>query len=104
MTVRVPVQGALLNWAVDRSQIAPEELAVKFPALGEWKQGTKQPTLKQLEKFAQTTKTPVGYLFLTEPPEEHLPVPDFRTIGDVEVGQASPDLLDTVYQCQQRQD
>jgi Zn-dependent peptidase ImmA (M78 family) len=104
MTVRVPVRGALLTWAVERSRIGPEELAAKFPALGEWAEGTKQPTLKQLEKFAQTTRTPVGYLFLPEPPEEHLPVPDFRTIGDIEVGEASPDLLDTVYQCQQRQD
>ena len=31
-------------------------------------------------------------------------MPDFRTIGEVEVGQASPDLLDTIYQCQQRQE
>lgn len=104
MTVRVPVRGALLTWAVERSRIEPDEIAAKFPALGEWEDGTKQPTLKQLEKFAQATRTPVGYLFLPEPPEEHLPVPDFRTIGDVEIGEASPDLLDTVYQCQQRQD
>jgi Zn-dependent peptidase ImmA (M78 family) len=104
MTVRVPVRGALLTWAVERSRIEPGELAAKFPALGEWEEETKQPTLKQLEKFALATRTPVGYLFLQEPPEEHLPVPDFRTIGDVEVGEASPDLLDTVYQCQQRQD
>jgi Zn-dependent peptidase ImmA (M78 family) len=72
--------------------------------LEEWEAGTKQPTLKQLEKFAQATHTPIGYLFLPEPPEESLPVPDFRTIGDVEIGRASPDLLETVYQCQQRQD
>ncbi len=31
-------------------------------------------------------------------------MPDFRTMGDVAAGEASPDLLDTVYQCQQRQD
>lgn len=104
MSVRVPVRGALLAWAVERSRVAPDELEAKFPALGEWEEGTKQPTLKQLEKFAKATRTPVGYLFLPEPPEDHLPVPDFRTIGGVEVGEASPDLLDTVYQCQQRQD
>lgn len=46
----------------------------------------------------------MGYLLLEDPPDEWLPVPDFRTIGDAEVGRASPDLLDTVYQCQQRQD
>jgi len=80
------------------------ELGTKFPALHEWEAGTKQPTLKQLEKFAQATHTPIGYLFLPEPPDESLPVPDFRTIGDIEIGHASPDLLDTVYQCQQRQE
>jgi Zn-dependent peptidase ImmA (M78 family) len=104
MTVRIPVKGTLLAWAVERSRIAPDELSIRFPALGAWREGTKQPTLKQLEKFAQATHTPVGYLFLSEPPDEHLPVPDFRTVGDVRIGEASPDLLDTIYQCQQRQD
>ncbi len=102
--MRVPVRGELLAWARDRSRVSPGELGTKFPALEEWEAGTKQPTLKQLEKFAQATHTPIGYLFLPEPPEESLPVPDFRTIGDVEIGEASPDLLETVYQCQQRQD
>lgn len=102
--MRVPVRGELLAWARDRSRVSPADLDAKFPALEEWEAGTKQPTLKQLETFARATHTPIGYLFLPEPPEESLPVPDFRTIGDVEIGQASPDLLDTVYQCQQRQD
>jgi Zn-dependent peptidase ImmA (M78 family)/transcriptional regulator with XRE-family HTH domain len=104
MTVRVPVRPALLAWATKRSRIAQDELASRFPDLRAWETGEKQPTLKQLEKFATATHTPIGYLFLPEPPEEHLPVPDFRTMGDVEVGEASPDLLDTVYQCQQRQE
>lgn len=42
--------------------------------------------------------------FLPEPPEERLPVPDFRTLANVSIGHGSPDLLDTVYQCQQRQE
>jgi len=104
MTVRVPVQGALLAWAQRRSSVPHDKLVAKFPALEAWEVGEKQPTLKQLEHFARATYTPVGYLLLAEPPEERLPVPDFRTIGGIEVGQASPDLLDTVYQCQQRQD
>lgn len=104
MTVRVPIRGALLAWAQQRSGVSRERLLTKFPALDAWEGGTKQPTLKQLEQFARTTHTPVGYLLMADPPEDTLPVPDFRTIGDVEVGHASPDLLDTVYQCQQRQD
>jgi Zn-dependent peptidase ImmA (M78 family) len=104
MTVRVSIRSEMLAWARDRSRVSPDDLGVKFPALSAWEAGTKQPTLKQLEKFAEATHTPIGYLFLPEPPEEELPVPDFRTIGDVAIGRASPDLLDTIYQCQQRQD
>jgi Zn-dependent peptidase ImmA (M78 family) len=104
MTVRVPVSSSLLSWARERSRLAQDELATRFPALSAWENGTKQPTLKQLERFAQATHTPIGYMFLPEPPEEPLPVPDFRTIRDEEIGRASPDLLDTVYQCQQRQE
>ena len=46
---------------------------------------------------------PVGYLFLPEPPTEHIPIPDLRTVANREAEHASPDLLDTIYLCQQRQ-
>jgi Zn-dependent peptidase ImmA (M78 family) len=104
MTVRVPVEGALLAWAQRRSRVSRDRLLARFPALDAWEVGEKQPTLRQLEQFARATYTPVGYLLLPHPPQERLPVPDCRTIGEVEVGQASPDLLDTIYQCQQRQE
>ncbi|HEY2140453.1 MAG TPA: XRE family transcriptional regulator [Solirubrobacteraceae bacterium] len=104
MTVRVPVRAEMLTWARERSGLAPADLFARFPALSAWEGGERQPTLKQLEKFASATHTPVGYLFLQTPPEEPLPIPDFRTIGDAEIASASPNLLDTIYQCQQRQD
>ncbi len=106
---RVEVKPELLQWACNRSgrsRLGPtaENLEKKFPKLEAWKQGKVQPTLKQLEAFARATRTPIGYLFLQTPPVEVLPVSDFRTIGDVEVTQPSPDLLDTLYLCQRRQD
>ena len=61
-------------------------------------------TVGRLEKLAQKTHTPLGFLFLPEPPEEKLPVPDFRTVLGTTATHPSPDLLDTLYQCQRQQD
>jgi Zn-dependent peptidase ImmA (M78 family) len=94
----------MLRWATERAGMDPDDLAQRIPQLQEWERGEKQPTLKQLEGFAKTTHTPVGYLFLATPPVEEVPIPDFRTVADTGVRRPSPDLLDTVYLCQQRQD
>ena len=59
--------------------------------------------MRQLEAFANVTHVPIGYLFLPEPPEERLPIPDFRTVAGTDLLGPSPDLLDTVYAMQQRQ-
>ena len=101
---RVPVQPELLRWARERAGSSVAALAGRFPKLKEWERGEVHPTLKQLEAFAKATHTPVGFLFLAEPPVERVPIPDFRTVANVHVGHPSPDLLDTVYLCQQRQD
>lgn len=61
------------------------------------------PTLKQLDDFARAVHAPVGYLFLPEPPDEPLPIPDFRTVNGRGVRRVSPDLLDMLYACQERQ-
>ena len=102
--MRVEVKPSLLAWARDRSGIDPEDLARRFPKLEDWEQGAVTPTLKQIEGFARATHTPVGFLFLEEPPDEQVPIPDFRTMGDVAISRPSPDLLDTIFQCQQRQE
>ena len=103
MTVRVPVPAGVLRWACDRGRLKPETLARRFPAFPAWTSGAENPTLRQLESFAKASRTPIGFFFLAEPPEERLPIPDFRTIADRPVGRPSADLLDTIYLCQQRQ-
>ena len=101
---RVPVQPELLSWARERADLSVDALARRFPQLDAWERGEVHPTLKQLEAFAKATFTPVGFLFLDEPPVEAVPIPDFRTVANVHMGRTSPDLLDTLYLCQQRQE
>lgn len=107
MSVRVDVRPSVLSWARARSGIDDETLAKRFPRFEAWLAGEGAPTLKQLEAFAHRTHTPVGFLFLEEPPVEEVPIPDFRTVGDRGVGLArevSADLLDVIYACQARQE
>ncbi len=104
MSTRVSVNPALLRWACERSGRLEAALAERFVALPDWLAGTKAPTLRQLEEFARATHTPVGFLFLPEPPQERVPIPDYRTVGSERVRRPSPDLLDTIHLCQQRQD
>jgi len=82
------------------------DLARAFPKLETWESGESEqmPTLKQIERFAKAVRVPIGYLFLPEPPMERIPISDLRTIGNVHIGRPSPDLLDTIYICQQRQE
>jgi Zn-dependent peptidase ImmA (M78 family)/transcriptional regulator with XRE-family HTH domain len=101
---RVAVRPELVRWARERAGVADvEELAGRFPKIVEWEAGDTQPTLKQLEAFAHAVHVPFGYLFLTHPPNEPLPIPDFRTADGRGVRRASPDLLDMLYACQERQ-
>lgn len=101
---RVAVRPELLRWARERAGITiAEELLGRFPKVAEWESGETQPSLKQLEAFAQALHVPIGYLFLPEPPEEPLPIPDFRTHDGRGVRRASPNLLDMLYACQERQ-
>lgn len=100
---RVEIRPELLRWARERSGYSTQALALRFPKLPDWERGEARPTLKQLESYARATHTPIGFLFLEAPPVQEVPIPDFRTVGNAHVGHPSPDLLDTIYLCQQRQ-
>jgi len=102
--MRVEVRPELLDWARRRAGVSVDAILQRLPKFEQWERREAQPTLRQLEQFARLTYTPVGYLFLAEPPVESLPIPDFRTVADTGVARPSPDLLDTLYTCQQRQE
>ena len=101
---RILVNPDLITWARVRAGLDVETLAGRFPQLSRWEAGELQPTLRQLEDFARAVHVPIGYLFLPAPPQEALPISDFRTLADHDVSRPSPNLLDVIYLCQQRQD
>jgi len=101
---RVEVKPELLRWARERARMPVEDLLHRFPKLREWEAGEEKPTFRQLEAYADATAAPFGYFFLPEPPEEPLPIPDFRTLGDRPLRRPSPNLLDTIFDMQRRQD
>jgi Zn-dependent peptidase ImmA (M78 family) len=101
---RVAIRSEMYRWARERAGV-PDigELLDRFPKLAEWEAGDVQPTIKQLEAFARAVHVPIGYLFLPAPPDEPLPIPDFRTHNGQGVRRPSPNLLDMIYACQERQ-
>jgi Zn-dependent peptidase ImmA (M78 family) len=102
--MRIDVKPELLRWARERAGLELRALAKGFPQLAAWERGTAHPTLKQLERFAKTTHAPIGFLFLPVPPVERVPIPDFRTVRNERINRPSPDLLEMIYVCQQRQE
>lgn len=102
--MRIDVTPKMLSWARQRARLDINYLLKIFPKINDWEQGKIQPTLKQLEEYANKTHLPFGVFFLPKPPKEALPIPDFRTMGTTTYSQASPDLLETIYLCQQRQE
>lgn len=90
------INGELIRWARERAAMPPDELAKKIgqkpERLIEWESGKEQPTFKQAVRLASITHVPFGYLFLSTPPKEALPLPDLRTLGS---GPAKPLDLNT---------
>jgi Zn-dependent peptidase ImmA (M78 family) len=104
MATHVDVKPEMIEWAIKRSQLA--ENALKTPILQlarQWVNGNELPTLPKLDEFSKKVRVPFGYLFLDTPPDEPLPIADFRTFDDQTPRNPSPNLLDTISDMQLRQ-
>lgn len=96
------INSNLIEWAITRAGYELHDFFMKFPKVREWIEGTKNPTIKQLEDFTHKVHVPFGYLFLNEPPKEELEIPFFRT-GNQEVQNVSLNTYHTVQMLQDRQ-
>ena len=103
----IMLQPRVLRWARERVGYDADALAgkvrVKPERVAEW-EATGKITVTQARNLARRTHTPEGFLYLSEPPDDRLPVADLRTPGDQPLRRPSPDLLDTVHLMQARQE
>ena len=88
----------LLTWARQRRGMDLSALAstlnVKPEAVSAWESGERRPTFRQAQRFARSLYIPFGYLYLSEPPVEVLPIADFRTMPGQTPPSPSADLMD----------
>ena len=103
MRTEVNINANIITWAISRAGYKLHEFTMKVPKVQDWIDGSKKPTVKQLEKFSKKVYLPFGYLFLKEPPKENLPIPFFRTNRANEEN-VSINVYDTVLIMQQRQE
>ena len=103
---RITLQPAVLKWARERAGLNRDQLAANLKLqvrdIVEWERSGRI-AFKMVDDLAKHTHTPVGYLYLSEPPDDSLPIADFRTRAGASPQRPSPNLLDTVYQMQRRQ-
>ncbi len=96
------ISAPVLAWAGRRSGRDADDIRTKFADWDRWLADEANPTFSEVERIAAYTRVPLGYFFLAEPPDDRLPIPDFR-VGRGRQLRASADLLETIYLNQRRQ-
>jgi Zn-dependent peptidase ImmA (M78 family)/DNA-binding XRE family transcriptional regulator len=94
------VSDRLIRWARERDRLTKEEAAKRLRVspdrLAQWEAGTSRPTFRQAQEVARKFHVPFGYLFLSQPPNEKSPLPDFRTVSAAVAARPSSKFTDTV--------
>jgi Zn-dependent peptidase ImmA (M78 family)/DNA-binding XRE family transcriptional regulator len=76
------INGDILRWALSRSSLSRDTIAKKLKVqpeqLHSWESGDSLPRFTAALDLARILAIPFGYLFLAEPPETGLAIPDFR--------------------------
>lgn len=92
------ISSNVLRWARERARLEADRLAeiihVNPDKFLLWEQGETKPTFKQAQDLAKALHIPFAFLFLPTPPEETLPIPDLRTVGDHSINSLSTELRD----------
>ena len=97
---RVHINPEILTWAIKRVGKDVDEYAQKDTNFQKWLEGTKLPTMKNIEDFAKKFYVPLGYMFLDTPPQEECPIPFYRSTTNEH---NNINVYDTVLTIQERE-
>ena len=108
MTLKAHITPEIIRWARERLHVSEEELAERVPVkpdkVVKWEIGDDQPSFRQARQISKALRIPFGYLFLTQPPAESIPIPDLRTIPGAESAHLSVDFVDVLNDALRKQD
>lgn len=104
MSTRIEnINKEIIEWAIIRNGNSLEDFYGQNSIVESWIKGEKKPTVKQLEAFTHKVHVPFGYMFLTHPPEENIPLPFFRTLSQNNNNKVSLNTYHTIQMIQDRQ-
>ena len=90
----------IIEWARRRAGISVGELANRLQVQPEnveaWERGKAKPSLSKAEAIASRLRIPFGYLFLSRPPSDDIPLPDLRTVSGHRPENPSLDFIEIV--------
>lgn len=97
----------IITWARTRNnlsiQLAASKVGVSAETFDSWEKNEARPTLRQAQVLAHKMYIPLGYLYLSAPPVEKLPLPDFRKVSG-SPKPPSPAFIDVLYDALRKQD
>jgi len=100
------IKPEMIKWARERASLSVDALAAKLHVTPErvleWENGTVSISMANAEKLAKHALIATAWLFGDAPPDEHLPLPDFRTHVSKRLDNPSPELLETVFDAQEK--
>ena len=72
----------LLRWARERRGLSYADIAralrIGIQTVAAWELGESYPAFSKAAELAKFLRIPFGYLFLSKPPHDDLPLPDFQ--------------------------
>lgn len=102
------ISSKILYWGRERLGYSIEKLAnsvqVNPEKLEEWEKGEVNPTYRQAQRLAKALKIPFTYLFLSDPPEQQISIPDLRVITGHREQSLSVEFQDVFNSIRRKQD